>query len=86
MGIIDVKTVTEARKDLYNLVDSVEQNCIPTMIVGKRSKAVLIGESEWRSIQETLHLYSIPGMVESIKEGLAEPKEEAVKLETWRDW
>ena len=42
-------------------------------ITGKRGNAVLVAEADWRAIQETLHLVSIPGMRESIREGMAEP-------------
>ena len=35
----------------------------------------MIGEADWRAIQETLYLMSVPGMVESIIEGGNEPIE-----------
>lgn len=63
-------TATEARKRLYSLVDEVKESHEPIQIVGKRSSAVLISEEDWRAIQETLFLTSIPGMRESIQEGL----------------
>ncbi len=63
-------TATEARKQLYSLLDDVSQSHHPVQITGKRSSAVLISEDDWRAIQETLHLQSIPGMVESIQKGL----------------
>jgi len=59
-------TATEARKRLYKLLDEVAQSHEPVQIAGKRNSAVLIGEDDWRSIQETLYLTSIPGMRESI--------------------
>ena len=62
--------VTNARKDLYNLVQRVNSTHEPVEITGKESNAVLIGEEDWRSIQETLYLSSIPGMRESIIEGM----------------
>jgi antitoxin YefM len=40
------------------------------VIKGKRANAVLISEEDWNAISETLYLLSIPGMRESIKEGL----------------
>ena len=64
-------SVTEARKRLYALIDEVGQSHEPVQINGKRSNAVLISEDDWRAIQETLHLGSIPGMRESILEGMA---------------
>ena len=63
-------TTTEARKRLYNLVDEVKESHDPVQIVGKRNSAYLVSEEDWRAIQETLYLMSIPGMRESIKEGL----------------
>ena len=66
-------TATDARKRLYSLVDEVKESHVPVQIVGKRSSAVLVSEEDWRAIQETLYLTSIPGMRESIQEGLKTP-------------
>jgi len=66
-------SATEARKSLYNLVDEVALSHVPIQIVGKRHSAVLISEEDWRAIQETLYLTSIPGMRESILKGLKTP-------------
>ena len=68
-------TVTEARKQLYTLLDNVSESHEPIQITGKRHSAVLISESDWKAVQETLYLSSIPGMGESIKAGLAESVE-----------
>jgi antitoxin YefM len=69
-------TATEARKQLYKLVDDVSDTHEPVQITGKRGNAVLVGEDDWRAVQETLFLVSIPGMRESIIEGMATPPEE----------
>ncbi|MCI8895953.1 MAG: type II toxin-antitoxin system Phd/YefM family antitoxin [Lachnospiraceae bacterium] len=61
--------ITNARKDLYNLVENANRYHEPALIVGKKGNAVLISEDDWRAIQETLYLDSIPGMTESILEG-----------------
>lgn len=63
-------SATEARKDLYRLVDHVQDTHEPIEISGKRGNAVLVGEDDWRAIQETLFLVSIPGMRESILDGM----------------
>jgi len=63
-------TATMARTKLYALIDEVSESHEPLLITGKRSNAVLISEEDWRAIQETLYLVSIPGMAESIKKGL----------------
>ena len=68
-------SASEARKRLYNLVDEVKETHEPVQIVGKRNSAVLVSEEDWRAIEETLHLTSIPGMRESIKKGLKTPVE-----------
>jgi antitoxin YefM len=68
-----VVTATTARSDLYNLIDSTVADHEPVQITGKRGNAVLVSEEDWRAIQETLHLVSIPGMRESILKGMAEP-------------
>nr|WP_254977587.1 type II toxin-antitoxin system Phd/YefM family antitoxin [Cyanobium sp. ATX 6A2] len=62
---------TKARKRLYALIDEVGQSHEPVQITGKRGNAVLLSADDWRAIQETLHLVSIPGMRESILEGMA---------------
>jgi antitoxin YefM len=76
-------TATEARKRLYNLVDNVAESHSPVQIVGKRNSAVLVSEEDWRAIQETLYLTSIPGMRESIQEGLKIPVEKCDKELKW---
>jgi len=76
-------TATEARKRLYSLVDEVKESHEPIQIVGKRSSAVLISEEDWRAIQETLFLTSIPGMRESIQEGIKTSVEECDEDIDW---
>jgi antitoxin YefM len=61
--------VTKARSKLYQLLDAVAGSHEPIQITGKRSNAVLVSEEDWRSIQETLYLMSIPGMRDSILQG-----------------
>jgi prevent-host-death family protein len=75
--------VTKARARLYQLVDDSATNHEPVQITGKRSNAVLVSEEDWRSIQETLYLLSIPGMRESIRKGL---DESLTKLSTTLKW
>lgn len=76
-------TATEARKDLYRLVDQVQGTHAPIQITGKRGNAVLVGEDDWRAVQETLFLLSIPGMRESILEGMATPLDELEDEPGW---
>ncbi len=66
-------TASKARARLYKLLDLAASSHEPIQITGKRANAVLVSEDDWRSIQETLYLLSIPGMRESIRKGLKEP-------------
>ena len=63
-------SVTKARSNLFKLIDETADIHEPIQITGKRTNAVLISEDDWRSIQETLYLLSIPGMRVSIRKGL----------------
>ncbi|MCG2712007.1 MAG: type II toxin-antitoxin system Phd/YefM family antitoxin [Candidatus Omnitrophica bacterium] len=76
-------TASQARSILYQLLDKTALSHEPIQITGKRHNAVLISEDDWRSIQETLHLLSIPGMRESIRKGLKTPIKECNKKLTW---
>lgn len=72
-------TATAARKDLYNLIARVNEDCAPISITTSKGKgAVLIGEDEWSAIEETLYLNSVPGLAASLIEGMNEPLEECV--------
>ena len=55
---------------LDDLIDEASQTHKPIVIIGKRNNAVLIAEEDWKAINETLYLVSIPGMQESIIEGM----------------
>jgi len=66
-------TTSEARAKLYGLVDQAARSHEPVQIKGRRKSAVLVSEEDWRSIQETLFLLSIPGMRESIRKGMKVP-------------
>ena len=68
-----VLTASDARANLYRLIDQANESHEPVIISGKRNNAVLISENDWKSIQETLFLSSIPGMKESIINGMKEP-------------
>ena len=68
--------INEAQKQLQQLIDSVNQSHKPIVIAGQTSNAVLLSESDWASVQETLYLLSVPGMRESIRAGMATPSED----------
>ncbi|MEB3193080.1 MAG: type II toxin-antitoxin system Phd/YefM family antitoxin [Snowella sp.] len=76
-------TATQARSQLFRLMDEIAENHQPVLITGKRHNAILLSQEDWESIQETLYLLSIPGMRESIQTGIATPISEC---ETELDW
>lgn len=76
-------SATNARANLYQLIDQVNNNAEPLTITGKRGNAVLISEEDWKEIQETLHLSSIPGMVQSILAAKNEPLSEGSSDLDW---
>ena len=75
--------VTEARANLYKLIDDTTVNHEPVVITGKRGNAVLLAEDDWNAINETLHLLSVPGMRESILEGMQESIDGAATELNW---
>lgn len=76
-------TASEARANLYRLIDQAAESHRPIHIAGKRTSAILLSAEDWAAIQETLYLLSIPGMRESIKEGMAEPLGKSTKELKW---
>ncbi|MGB8885383.1 MAG: type II toxin-antitoxin system Phd/YefM family antitoxin [Candidatus Korobacteraceae bacterium] len=74
---------SEARDKLYRLLDETAAAHEPVLITGPRSNAVLVGEEDWNAIQETLHLLSVPGMRESIREGMETPVEDCAEEPGW---
>ena len=78
-----ILNATEARSKLYTLIDEAIETHQPIVITGKRGNAVLVSEEDWNSITETLHLLSVPGMRESIKEGMKEDLSECSKELDW---
>lgn len=76
-------TVSEARADLYRLIDQAAESHKPVVISGKRANAILVSEEDWSAIQETLYLLSMPGMRESIKDAMAEPMVKSKKTLKW---
>ena len=66
-------STTAARASLYRLLEQLQTGHDPVLITGKRGNAILIGEEDWRNIEETLFLLSVPGMRESILKGMREP-------------
>ena len=76
-------TASVARAKLYRLLDEAATSHEPVQITGRRSSAVLVSEEDWRSIQETLYLLSIPGMRESLLKGMKTPLSKCSKRPPW---
>ena len=74
---------TEARANLYKLIDDTAVNHEPVIITGKRGNAVLLAEDDWNAINETLHLLSVPGMRESIVDGMQETLDDCASELDW---
>ncbi len=80
---MSVLTASEARANLYRLIDQAADSHEPILIAGKRTSAVLVSADDWQAIQETLHLISIPGMRDSIRKAMAEPLAKSAKELDW---
>ena len=76
-------SASEARANLYRLIDETVESHQPILISGKRSSAVLLSADDWSAIQETLYLLAVPGMRDSIKVGMAEPLAKSAKALKW---
>ena len=76
-------TASEARQKLYRLLDETAKDHQPVLITGRRANAVLVSEEDWRALEETLYLLSIPNMRESIRGGMASPMEECEDEPGW---
>ena len=80
---MDGISATEARRNLYRLIDETAEHHRPVKIQGKRNSAVLISEEDWNAVQETLYLLSVPGMRESIHEGMLEDSSSCDETLDW---
>jgi prevent-host-death family protein len=76
MSIINA---TNARTNFFKLLNEVVTTHEPVYVTGKTGNVVMLSEEDYRSIQETLYLCSVPGMREKIMEGLNTPLEDCVE-------
>jgi antitoxin YefM len=81
--IMIIINATKARAKLYSLIDETADSHQPVIITGKRGNAVLVSEEDWNAISETLYLLSVPGMRESLKEGMEQDLSECSKELDW---
>lgn len=80
---MEIYTASQAREKLYKLIDYVAESHDPVYITGRRNKVVIISEEDFKAIQETLYLLSVPGMRESIQKGREEPLDECSDELKW---
>ena len=78
-----VITASKAEQELEKLLLEASVSHEPIQITSSSSNGVLLSEEDWRAIQESLHLLSVPGMRESIREGLNTPIEECSTELEW---
>ena len=76
-------TEHDAKTNLNRLIDDAASSHQPVVITGERHNAVLLSQDDWSAIQETLYLLSIPGMPESLREGMATPIGDCSKELVW---
>lgn len=82
-----VMSATVAQKNFYRLMSEVNKGNTPVTILSRQGKnVVLLSEDEWNSIQETLYLSSIPGMVDSIIKAGEEPSPMCSKYIPDEEW
>ncbi len=80
---MDIYTASQARENIYKLIDKVAETHCEIYITGKRHNAVMISEDDYKAIKETIHLLSVPKMHESIINGLKEPESECSDKLDW---
>lgn len=79
---MNIYNMSEARAKLFSLVEQVQETHEPIILKGKRASAVILSQEDYESLQETLYLHCVPGLVRSILDASKEPLEDAVK---WTD-
>jgi len=76
-------SVTQARANLYKLLDQAAESHEPIQITGRRQNGVLLSEEDFRAMQETLHLLAVPGMKESLRKATKAPLRSYSKKRPW---
>ena len=76
-------SVKEASDKLPDLVENTIEELEPVLVSGKKNNAVLMAESDWQAMNETLQLLSVPGMRDAIKNGLSENLESTSRKLNW---
>ena len=64
---MEILSASEARANLFSLVEQVNKDHLPREITSRKGNAVLLSKDDWDSLQETVYLQSIPGFVQSVR-------------------
>lgn len=76
-------TATQARANLFKLLDQAAESHEPIQITGRRQNGVLVSEEDFRAMQETLYVLSVPGMKESLLKAKKAPLKSYSKKRPW---
>lgn len=64
---MEILNASEARAKLFGLIEAVNLDHCPREISSRKGNAVLLSKADWESLQETLYLQSVPGLVQSVR-------------------
>ena len=81
---MDAINITNARQNFFNIAEQAVTSSKPVRITSKTGDVVLISASDWDAIEETMYLHSVPGIAESIIEGMNAPEEGLIKEEDFK--
>lgn len=82
---MSITNATTLRKNLFGYLDAAAVNDEKIIVTTKNGNAAIVSEEYLRNLEETCYLYGIPGMRESIDEGIATPIEECVEFDWKKD-
>lgn len=80
-GVVRCITATEAQKNLLQLIADTNEDGVPVRVTSPRGNAVMVSEENWNALQETLHLSSIPGMVERLCSAAGDSADEFISAD-----
>ena len=78
-------TIENASKNLAKMIEIANES-EPVTIVNDSGNAVLIGEDEYRSLIESINLYTTPGFLKRLKESSEEKIEDCAKYNPDEPW
>ena len=81
--MVKVMTASQARMNIYKIMDETAESHEPIIITGKRNNVVMVSEEDWNAIEETLYLNSIPDMAKSIQDAMASDDSEFSDTVEW---